>query len=129
MINQTIENMLTRFSPFLSILVILFFPRIGSQVSTHNVNATKLSTATTYSHSDTTYRIISSNGDTYGYEILINGKAFIRQKNIPGLTGLTGFKRKEDAEKAAQLVLKKLNAGIMPPSIEKHELDSMKVIF
>ena len=119
--------MLIRFSPFVSILVILFFLRIWDQVSTNNVNAAKHSTVIIYSHSDTTYRIIPSIADTYGYEILINGKAFIRQKNIPGLSGLAGFKRKEDAEKSAQLVLKKLNAGIMPPSIEKYELDSMKV--
>ena len=111
----------------ISILVILFFPRIWDQVSSNNVNTTKHSSVIIYSHSDTTYRIISSIDNTYGYEILINGKVFIRQKNIPGLTGLIGFKRKQDAEKGAQLVLKKLSAGIMPPSIDKHELDSMKV--
>lgn len=119
--------MLIRFSPFVSILVILFLPLIRDQVSTNNVNATKYSTVSIYSDSDTTYRIIPSIADTYGYEILINGKAFIRQKNIPGLPGSTGFKRKEDADKTAQLVLKKLAAGIMPPSIDKHELDSMIV--
>ena len=96
-------------------------------MSANNVNPTKHSNILIYSYSDTTYRIIPSIDNTFGYEILINGKAFIRQKNIPGLAGLTGFKRKEDAEKAAQLVLKKISAGIMPPSIDKHELDSMKV--
>lgn len=116
-----------KFYSFVSILAILFFPRIWDQVSTNNVNAAKHSIVIIYSHSDTTYRIIPSIANTYGYEILINGKAFIRQKNIPGLPGLTGFRRKEDAEKSAQLVLKKLNAGIMPPSIERYELDSMKV--
>lgn len=119
--------MLIRSSSLVSILFILFFPRIWDQVSTNNVHATKHSPVVIYSHSDTTYRIISSIANTYGYEILINGKTFIRQKNIPGLPGLTGFKRKEDAEKAAHLVLKKLTAGIMPPSIDKYELDSMKV--
>jgi hypothetical protein len=116
-----------RFSPLVSIPVILFFQLIWDQASTNNVNTTKLSNVIIYSQPDTTYRIISSIANTYGYEILINGKAFIRQKNIPGLPGSTGFKQKEDAEKAAQLVLKKLTAGIMPPSIDKHELDSMKV--
>ena len=110
-----------------SIPVILFFSLILNQVSATKVNTTNLSRAFFYSHSDTTYRIIPSIANTYGYEILINGKAFIRQKNIPGLAGSTGFKRKDDAEKAARLVIKKLNAGIMPPSVEKHELDSMRV--
>lgn len=100
-----------------------------SQVSAHNVNTTKVSNVIIYSLSDTTYRLIPSIDNTYGYEILINGKALIRQKNIPGISGSKGFKRKNDAEKTAQLVLKKLNAGIMPPSIDKHELDSLKVIF
>ena len=112
-----------------SIPVILFFPLILSHVSENNVRSTDLSYAIFYSRSDTTYRIIPSIDNTYGYEILVKGKALIRQKNIPGLSGSTGFKRENDAEKTAQLVLKKLNAGIMPPSIDKHELDSMKVIY
>jgi|SRR6187200_1926772 hypothetical protein len=111
----------------ISILAILFFFLQLNQVSANNVNTIKFPNPIVYSYSDTSYRIISSIANTYGYEILINGKALIRQKNIPGLSGSTGFKRKEDAEKTAQLVLKKLNAGIMPPSIDKHELDSMKV--
>ena len=112
-----------------SSIIILFFPPIWSRVSANSVNTTKFSNPITYSHSDTTYRIIPSIDNTYGYEILINGKTFIRQKNIPGLPGLTGFKRKEDAEKTAQLVLRKLAAGIMPPSIDKNDIDSMKVIY
>jgi hypothetical protein len=79
------------------------------------------------SPSDTTYRIISSTNNTYGYEILINKKTFIRQLNIPGRPGLNGFRRKRDAEKVAQLVLKKLANGIMPPSIEKAEMRKLKI--
>jgi len=110
-----------------SIPAILFFASIWMQVSANNVNTAKLTNAIVYSYSDTTYEIIPLVAGTYGYEILVNGKALIRQKNIPGLSGSTGFKRKQDAEKAAKLVIKKLNAGILPPSIDKHELDSMKV--
>ena len=116
-----------RFYSLVSILVILFSPRIWDHLSRDNVNTPKHSNVIIYSLTDTTYRIISSIDNVYGYEILINGKALIRQKNIPGLAGSAGFKRKEDAERAARLVLKKLAAGMMPPSIDKHELDSMKV--
>ena len=119
--------MLKRFSLLGSILTVAFFPFIWAQTSTDHVNSSNYSHIISYSFSDTTYRLIPSNANTYGYEILINGKALIRQKNIPGLPGVTGFKRKEDAEKTARLVLKKLAAGIIPPSIDKHELDSMKV--
>ena len=116
-----------RLYSLVSILVILFSPRLWDKDSGDNVNATKHSNVIIYSPSDTTYRIIPAMDNTFGYEILINGKALIRQKNIPGLPGSTGFKRKVDAEKTARLVLKKLTAGVMPPSIDKHELDSMKV--
>ena len=108
-------------------LSISFFLLIGELVSAKNVNTTNHSNILRYYYSDTTYRIIPSIDNTFGYEILINGKTLIRQKNIPGLPGLNGFKRKADAGKTAQLVLKKLSAGIMPPSIDKHELDSLKV--
>lgn len=117
--------MLTRFSTLVLILLIILFPHLAGQVSANS--NTKLTRENLYSHADTTYRIIPSIDNTYGYEILINGKAFIRQKNIPGLAGLAGFKRKKDAEKTARLVLKKLSAGLMPPSVAKHELDSMKI--
>ena|SRR5215204_6073105 len=118
--------MLVRFHALASILIISILSLIWDQPSSNYGNI-KFSDLTISSHSDTTYIIISSIDNTYGYEILINGKAVIRQNNIPSLPGLTGFKRKEDAQKAAQLVLKKITAGIMPPSIEKHELDSMEI--
>lgn len=119
--------MLVRFYLLVSILSISFFLLIGDQVYAKNVFTNTRSNLFIYPFSDTTYRIIPSIDNTFGYEILINGKALIRQKNIPGLPGLAGFKRKQDAEKTARLVLKKITTGIMPPSIEKHELDSMKV--
>lgn len=80
-----------------------------------------------YSLSDTTYHIIPSINNTYGYEILIDNRVLIRQQNIPAMPGLKGFRRKEDAEKVARLVLKKLAKGIMPPTIEKQELDKLKI--
>lgn len=119
--------MLIRFSLLCSLVGFSFFSSIWGRPSANQGHISINPNSIFYSHSDTTYRIIPSIDNTYGYEILIKGKALIRQKNIPGLPGLAGFKRKEDAEKAARLVLKKLAAGMMPPSIDRHELDSMKV--
>lgn len=79
--------------------------------------------------SDTTYRIIPSLSNTYGYEILIHQKVVIRQQNIPGLPGNNGFVKVEDAKKVAELMLKKLRDGIMPPTIEKKELDSLRITY
>jgi len=118
--------MLMKYYSITSVLIIPFFILLQGQDFSRN-ESIQFSDLIISHQSDTTYKIIASDANTYGYEILINGKPFIRQKNIPGIPGSTGFKRKEDAEKAAKLVLKKINAGIMPPSIDKHELDSMKI--
>ena len=76
---------------------------------------------------DTTYRIVSSAGNSFGYEIQIQDKVIIRQLSIPGVPGTKGFDKKEDAEKVAALVIVKMRRGIMPPTIDKKELDSLKV--
>ena len=78
--------------------------------------------------SDTSYRIIHSELNTYGYEILINGKVLIRQKNIPGLPGNKGFVKKSDAIKTATLVIEKLRQGIMPPTITANDLSKLEII-
>jgi len=78
--------------------------------------------------SDTSYRIIHSEVNTYGYEILINGKVLIRQKNIPGLPGNKGFHKKSDAVKTATLVIQKLRQGIMPPTITANDLSKLEII-
>ena len=80
-----------------------------------------------YRHSDTTFHVIKAPGNTYGYEILINGKVIIRQQNIPGRPGINGFKERTHAEKIARLVLEKLRMGITPPTIEENELYKLNV--
>ena len=77
--------------------------------------------------SDTTYRIIPSESNTYGYEIWLNNKLLIRQLNIPGLPGNKGFSTHSAAAKTEKLVIQKLQLGIMPPTITTKELDSMKI--
>ena len=76
---------------------------------------------------DTTFRIIPASENTYGYEILIESKILIRQLNIPGRAGTKGFKKRTDAEKVAQLVLRKLSKGLMPPTIDDKELRELKI--
>jgi hypothetical protein len=108
-----------------SIVVIYLFGGVrnttGIFLTTYNTNEF------IFHKSDTAYRIIDAASNTYGYEILINYKAIIRQLNIPGEPGANGFKTKSDAEKVARLVVKKIRLGIMPPSIEKIELDRLRI--
>jgi hypothetical protein len=76
---------------------------------------------------DTTFRIIPSEGNTYGYDILVKNKILIHQPNIPGRPGNKGFAVKGDAEKVAMLIIKKLQHGMMPPATSTKELDSLKI--
>ena len=52
----------------------------------------------------------------------------IHQPSIPGMPGNDGFKTKADAEKVAQLVIKKIKKGEMPPTVTVEEMKKMKVI-
>ena len=73
------------------------------------------------------FKIIRLASNTYGYEIYNGSKLFIKQLTIPGIAGTGGFRKKSDAEKVANLVTSKLSKGIMPPTIEKSEMDQLKI--
>ena len=76
-----------------------------------------------------TYKIIGAPDKTFCYDIFVDGKLLIHQPSIPGLAGKLGFALKSDAEKVASLVIRKLEHGIMPPTIEPRELDSLQIKF
>lgn len=73
------------------------------------------------------YRIITNTDRTYGYDIFIDGKLRVHQPAIPGVQGTRGFLRKADAKKVAGLVVKKVQSGLMPPTVEARELDSLRI--
>lgn len=74
-----------------------------------------------------TYRIIEGPNNTFGYDILKNNKTFIHQPIVPGIGGTNGFGNKQDAQKVAKLIMNKLAHNIMPPTVEKRELDSLHI--
>ena len=75
-----------------------------------------------------TFRIIPALENTFGYEILDQGKILVQQKTIPAMPGNNGFKTEDDAKKCADFVISKLNRNIMPPSVTPEELDSLGII-
>ena len=74
-----------------------------------------------------TYKIIEAPNNSFGYDIFAGSRLLIHQPSVPGLPGKQGFIRKADAEKIAALVIKKIENGIMPPTITLRELDSLNV--
>ena len=81
-----------------------------------------------YKDSDLTYKIIPSENNTFGYDILISGRAMIHQPSVPGLPGNEGFKREERARKVAELVIKKIRNNEMPPSVSLSEMNDLNVL-
>ena len=74
-----------------------------------------------------TYKIIKSEQNTFGYDILDYNRPMIHQPSVPGIPGNKGFATKEDAAKVAKLVIKKINKNIMPPSVTLQELTTLKI--
>ena len=82
----------------------------------------------TFKNARITYRLIPGINNTWGYDILVNGKLTIHQPSVPALPGNEGFRTKENAGKAAKLAIKKMKKGEMPPSIDAEELKKIKAI-
>ncbi len=57
---------------------------------------------------------VFQNVSGWGYDILVDGKLFIRQESIPALSGNSGFANKEQAEATARLIINKMNRGEEP---------------
>jgi len=81
-----------------------------------------------YKNAEIKSEIIKTQGNTYGYDIILNGSVFIHQPNIPGLPGNKGFSSIDKAEKVADFVINKIRNNIMPPSITMDELNKLNVL-
>lgn len=74
-----------------------------------------------------TYKLITSNGHGYGYDIVVNNAVFVHQPFIPCVPGNRSFKTKADAKKVALLVIEKIRQGMMPPSVTKADLEKLQI--
>ncbi len=68
---------------------------------------------------------IVSSGTGFGYQLLMNGKPYISQMNIPAVQGIQYFSSEEKAAKVANFVKYKVEHDILPPSVSVGELDSL----
>ncbi len=73
-----------------------------------------------------TYTLVNME-DGWGYKIFSGGSLYVEQLIIPGARGNQKFKTPKQAEDVALLMIKKMENGIFPPSVEVAELDSLKI--
>jgi len=72
---------------------------------------------------------IETNGSRgWGYDIMIDGKLYIHQPNIPSIMGNNGFSSEEFAREAGEFAVSKMRKNIIPPSVTPEELDSLGVL-
>lgn len=84
--------------------------------------------ANAYAKATISSKIIPSGGNTWGYDILVEGKRFIHQPSKPGLPGNQGFASQEKAQKVADLMIQKIKRGEMPPGVSIEEMKKLNAI-
>jgi hypothetical protein len=85
--------------------------------------------AETISYSVATFVVEDSAGKFlgYGYDIYNGTKKMIHQSTIPGEPGVNGFVSAEEAKRVGKLVVHKLENNSGFPTINRSELDSLKI--
>ena len=73
------------------------------------------------------YFIIKADSSSFGYSIYADGNLYILQNTIPSVAGAKGFSDTNSAAKTAQLVIKKLKQGEMPPVITTKDLKKIGI--
>jgi hypothetical protein len=73
-------------------------------------------------------RVFQNQDSSFGYEILQNHNTLIHQPTIPAVSGNRGFSSFTKAQQTGNFVAKKLEMGLMPPSLSVEELDSLGVL-
>lgn len=75
-----------------------------------------------------TYKVVMNSEKNWGYQLFQNGTMIINQTSIPSVQGIAGFDTKEKADRTARHIISKLEKGVFPPTVDKKELDSLKVL-
>lgn len=75
-----------------------------------------------------TYKVVMNSEKNWGYQLFQNGKMIINQTTIPSVQGMAGFDSQEKADRTAKHIISKLEKGVFPPTVDKKELDSLKVL-
>lgn len=98
---------------------------------TQQASATKqpaFPASNTYVNATVTAKLIPAEGNTWGYDIYVEGKRFIHQASKPGFPGNRGFDTQAQAQKVADLVIQKIKQGQMPPNVSVEEMKKLKAL-
>lgn len=71
--------------------------------------------------------VIKADGGRFGYYVFVDGQLMVEQKIIPGMPSNKGFINEAEAKRTAELVIKKMKKGEMPPSVSTDELKKLKI--
>ena len=71
------------------------------------------------------YQIIAAPEHTFGYDVFKDSALFIHQPHIPGMPGVKGFLKEEQATKAATLMIEKMKNGVVPPTLSEEEVNAI----
>jgi hypothetical protein len=112
---------------FIAVLFMLFiFAGLpGTSISAKEAMKQQKNPSTT---AEIAIKIIPLANNTFGYDILLQGKPFVHQPNIPGLPGNEGFSTQERAQTAAEFVVKKIRNNDMPPTMTIEDLNNMGIL-
>jgi hypothetical protein len=91
----------------------------------NNQKTPEFPSSESFKNAKLTYKIIPAPNNTWCYDIFKDGSMCIHQNSIPGVAGINGFTTKEKAEKVAQLVVKKIQNGEMPPTVSQEEMKAV----
>jgi hypothetical protein len=111
----------------LSVVAIALFGSISTVFGQVTSKPSSMPTAEQLAKADITFKVISVDKG-YGYDVYVDGKKLIHQPNIPGRPGMAGFTKKEDSQRVAELVVRKLKNNQIPPAITEEELRQIKFI-
>ena len=81
-----------------------------------------------YKNSKIEINTFQNKDSSWGYDVSIDAQKSIIQPNIPSLPGNRGFNTSDEAKKTGEFAAYKIHNNIMPPTLNKAELDSLGVL-
>ncbi len=111
-------------SSALTLCVLVAVPGAYAQTGTR----AEAQTVNSWTGKTVTAEAIQLSPGAWGYEVMVDGKRYIRQEMVPGIAGMHHFRNEADAVKVGALAVSKMQAGTSPFSITADELRALKVL-